>query len=50
MSSHPGSRLEDAINWCDITTDVIYSDTTFPKNKDDFFCKNLCGVRKHCKC
>lgn len=43
------SRLEDAINWFDITTDLIYSDTTFPKNKDDFFCKNLCGVRKHCK-
>lgn len=42
-------KLENAINWFDITTDLIYSDTTFPKNKDDFFCKNLCGVREHCE-
>lgn len=41
-------KLKKALNWFDFTIDLIYSDDTFIKIKDEFYCNNLCGVREHC--
>jgi CRISPR/Cas system-associated exonuclease Cas4 (RecB family) len=42
-------KLKKSISWFTFNIDMIYSDNVFPKNKDDFFCNNLCGVREICK-
>lgn len=42
-------KLKKALNWFDFTIDLIYSDTEFPKIRDEFYCNNLCGVRESCK-
>jgi hypothetical protein len=45
-------QQEKAINWFTGTIDLIKTDTEFKCGKvksKDFFCKNLCSVRKDCK-
>lgn len=40
--------FKKADEWFTSTIDSIYSDKEFKANYDEFFCKNLCGVRGYC--
>lgn len=42
-------KLKKAVEWFNFNINMIYSDNVFPKNEDEFFCNNLCGVREICK-
>lgn len=42
-------KLKQAISWFDFTIDMIYFDSEFPENPDEFYCENLCDVREFCK-
>lgn len=39
---------EKAQKWFVETIEMIYKDSAFKENPNDFFCDNLCGVREHC--
>lgn len=41
-------ELVAASEWFTSTIDLIYTDTDFKAQPDDFFCNFLCGVRHHC--
>ena len=41
-------KFKQAVSWFDFTIDLIYFDSEFPKNPDEFYCENLCDVREFC--
>lgn len=42
-------RGSNARQWISKTLDDISKETEFPPNKDEMFCKNICGYRNICK-
>lgn len=42
------SKVQNALNWFDMTIDLICSDTCFYKKVNIFYCNQLCGARNYC--
>ncbi len=41
-------NFHETVSWTEFLLDMIYSDEEFPKNKNEFYCKNICDVRDFC--